>query len=554
MGQLASAQNTRPIGVFQVTLDERPATIDSTLKKSKESEKSVGEAVAEQPPPVVARPPPSFPQRLQKVKDNVAYKKFLDILKQVQINIALVGILQEVPKYEKYIKDIVANKRRLTEFEIMALTKECSSRIQSKLPQKLKDPGSFTIQISIGKHVVGRALYDLGARIDFMPLSVFKQLGLSEPHPTTIILRLADRSLAHLEGVIEDALIQVGSFIFPADLVILDYEPNKVVPFILKRPFLATGRAIIDVCEGKMKMRAGDRVWVFNVYKSLRLPAHYEELSMISVVESDATSLVTSMSPIDPIERVLIGDKEDSEDEMMGEIEQVRDMSCSYVQGFGKFEELDRPVTLTPHKPSIEEAPKLEHKPLLAHLHYAYLGNSGTLHVIISSSLTNTQEEKLPRVLVEHKKAIGWTIANIKGISPSICMHKIFLEDGHRPSVEHQRRLNPIMKEVVKKEVIKLLDAGIIFSISNNNWVSSVQCVPKKGGMTVIENEKNELIPTRTVTEWRVCIIYRSLNKVTRKDHFPLPFIDQMLDRLAGHEYYCFLDGYSRYNQIVIWP
>ncbi|XP_070055241.1 uncharacterized protein [Nicotiana tomentosiformis] len=149
-------------------------------------------------------------------------KRFLIILKQVQINIPLVDILQEVPKYTKYIKDIVTNKRRLTEFEIVALTEECSSRIQSKIPQKLKDPGSFTIQISIGKYVVVRALCDLGVSINLMSLSVFRQLGLGDPRPTTIILQLADRSLAHPEEVIEDALVQVGSFIFPADFIILD--------------------------------------------------------------------------------------------------------------------------------------------------------------------------------------------------------------------------------------------------------------------------------------------------------------------------------------------
>ncbi|XP_019238790.1 PREDICTED: uncharacterized protein LOC109218850 [Nicotiana attenuata] len=564
MGQLASAQNTRPAGALpsdteanptaavnavslrngkqleevlskkrkQMTINEMPTVVESTSDKAKEPENPAGEAVAEQSPHLVARPPPPFPQRLQKLRDNATYKKFLDILKQVQINILLVDILQEVPKYAKYIKDIMANKRRLTEFETVALTEECSSRIQGKLPQKLKDPGSFTIQITIGKHVIGRALCDLGASINLMSLSIFRQLGLGEPRPTTVNLQLVDRSLAHPGGVIQDVLVQVGSFIFPTDFIILDYEPDQEVPFILGHPFLATGRAIINVCEGKMTMRVGDRVEVFNVYRALKLPAHYEELSMISVVEGDATSLVPYMSPADPVERVLIGDVENSEDERMGEIEQVLDMSCSYVHGVRKFEELDRPVTLTLPRPSIEEAPKLELKPLPAHLRYAYLGNSETLPMIISSSLTSTQEEKLLRVLREHKRAIGWTIADIKGISPSFCMHKIFLEDGHRPSVEQQRRLNPIMKEVVKKEVIKLLDASIIFPISDSNWVSPVQCVPKKGGMTVVENEKNELIPTRTVTGWRVCIDYRRLNKATRKDHFPLPFIDQMLDRL----------------------
>ncbi|KAL4303036.1 hypothetical protein GQ457_10G010080 [Hibiscus cannabinus] len=133
-------------------------------------------------------------------------------------------------------------------------------------------------------------------------------------------------------------------------------------------------------------------------------------------------------------------------------------------------------------------------------------------------------------------------------------MHKILLEDNHKPTVDAQRRLNQAMKDVVRKEILKWLDAGIIYPISDSEWVSPVQCVPKKGGITVISNEKNELIPTRTVTGWRVCMDYRKLNKATRKDHFPLPFIDQMLDRLAGKQFYCFLDGYSGYNQIAIAP
>ena len=108
------------------------------------------------------------------------------------------------------------------------------------------------------------------------------------------------------------------------------------------------------------------------------------------------------------------------------------------------------------------------------------------------------------------------------------------------------------MKEVVHKEVLKLLDAGVIYPISDSSWVSPVQVVPKKGGTIVIINEKNELLLTRTITRWRICIDYRRLNKVTRNDHFPLPFIDQMLDRLTGNEYFYFLDGYSGYNKITI--
>ena len=128
-------------------------------------------------------------------------------------------------------------------------------------------------------------------------------------------------------------------------------------------------------------------------------------------------------------------------------------------------------------------------------------------------------------------------------------MHRILLEDGHNPSMEAQRRLNPTMKEVVHKEILKWLDAGVIYPISDSAWVSPIQVVPKKGGTTGMKIENNILLPSRTVTGWRICIDYRKLNKAIRKDHFPLPFLDQMLDRLVGHEYYCFLDGYSRYNQ-----
>ena len=131
-------------------------------------------------------------------------------------------------------------------------------------------------------------------------------------------------------------------------------------------------------------------------------------------------------------------------------------------------------------------------------------------------------------------------------------MHKILLEDNAKTSVKHQRRLNPIMKEVVRKEVLKWLNAGFIYAISDNPWVSLVHVVPKKGGFIVIRNEKNELIPTRTVTRWRVCIDYRKLNVATINYHYPLPFIDQMLDRLAGHPHFCFLDDHSGYNQIAI--
>nr|GEU86628.1 reverse transcriptase domain-containing protein [Tanacetum cinerariifolium] len=128
------------------------------------------------------------------------------------------------------------------------------------------------------------------------------------------------------------------------------------------------------------------------------------------------------------------------------------------------------------------------------------------------------------------------------------------MEEDYKPAVQSRRRVNSKIHDVIKKEVIKLLDAGMIYPISDSPWVSPIHCVPKKGGMTVVANENNELIPTRLVTGWRVCIDYRKLNDATRKDHFPLPFMDQMLERLAGNEFYYFLDGFSGYFQIPIDP
>ncbi|KAL4376234.1 hypothetical protein GQ457_02G040140 [Hibiscus cannabinus] len=316
---------------------------------------------------------------------------------------------------------MVTRKRRIEEFETAATTETCLALMHNKVPAKKSDPGSFTIDCLIGHNYPTKALCDPGASINLMPKSVFQKLGMREAKPTTVMLQLTDHSYVQPEGKIEDILVQVDKFIFPADFLILDCEANMDAPIILGRPFLATGRVLFDFGEEELIFRAD-------------------------------------------------------------------------------------------------------------------------------------QEERLIATLRLNKEALGWTIADIKGINPTICMHKILLDDNHKPTVDAHRRLNQAMKDVVRKEILKWLDAGIIYPISDSEWVSPVQCVPKKGGITVISNEKNELIPTRTVTGWRVCMDYRKLNKATRKDHFPLPFIDQMLDRLAGKQFYCFLDGYSGYNQIAIAP
>ena len=196
------------------------------------------------------------------------------------------------------------------------------------------------------------------------------------------------------------------------------------------------------------------------------------------------------------------------------------------------LEQADAILETTPLKSSekeeivVSDPPKKELKPLSENLKYKFLGPVESLPVIIASNLVDAQEEKLLDVLREHKEAIGWTIEDIKGISPSVVMHKIHLEENAKPSRGPQRRFNLAMQEVVRAEVIKLLDAGIIYPISDRKWVSPIHVVPKRARLTVVKNKDDELVPTRVQSGWRVCIDYRKLNATTRKDHFPLPFID----------------------------
>jgi hypothetical protein len=195
-----------------------------------------------------------------------------------------------------------------------------------------------------------------------------------------------------------------------------------------------------------------------------------------------------------------------------------------------------------------KEDPIFYLKPLPNDLKYAYIDDKKIHPVIISSKLSGKEEEGLLETLRKHRGAMGYTLDDLKEISPTICQHAINMESNVKPAVEHQCRLIPKMKEVVRNEVLKLLDAGIIYPIADSRWVSHVHYVPKKGGITFVPNENNELIPQRVVVGYRMCIDFRKVNKVTKKDHNPLPFIDQMLERLSKKTHFCFLDGYSGFS------
>nr|GFB05323.1 reverse transcriptase domain-containing protein [Tanacetum cinerariifolium] len=176
-----------------------------------------------------------------------------------------------------------------------------------------------------------------------------------------------------------------------------------------------------------------------------------------------------------------------------------------------------------------DEPPEVKLKELPPQLEYAFLSDNGKWPVIIAKDLSSNEKTDLINILKTQKKAIAWKLTDIKGIDLEFCSHKILLEEDYSPKVQSQRRVNPKIHDVIKKKVEKLLDAGLIYPISDSPWVSPIHCVPKKGGMTIIKNDENELVPTLLVTGWRVCIDYRKLNEATRKDHFPLPFMDQLL-------------------------
>ncbi|XP_070047218.1 uncharacterized protein [Nicotiana tomentosiformis] len=234
----------------------------------------------------------------------------------------------------------------------------------------------------------------------------------------------------------------VGKFVFPADFVILDCWVDEEIPIILGRPFLATGRAFIDCETGELKMRINDEEITFNVQKSMWRPSEFANCSLIEAVYVILEEEDETLNAKDPLAACLM-----NLDEVNG-VDLVEWVLALEGQGLWKRELEFEPLHLEERKipsakPSIEEPPKLELKPLPPHLRYYFLGPNSTLPVIISSGLLDMQKEQLLQVLSECKTAIGWTIADIKGSSPAFCMDKILLEDGHKPSREHQRRLNP---------------------------------------------------------------------------------------------------------------
>ncbi|CAM8902659.1 unnamed protein product [Rhodiola kirilowii] len=527
---------------------------DSARAPENEGQRPVPEAdnantSAPLPFPVLARAPRKY----------VMDKDVWELFSKVEINIPLLEAIKQIPKYAKFLKELCTNRRRGPRVDQELMSRNVSAVMQRKVPPKCGDPGTYTIPCTIGNIRIENCMLDLGASINVLPYSIYSCLRIGPLEPAGLTIQLADRSLKQPEGKIEDVLVQVGELVFPADFYVLKMEncgPGDHAPILLGRPFLKTSKMKIDCDSGTLSMEVEGEVFSFDIFRAMKHPLEFESVHALDTLDD----LVEEFHPEreeDPLELALINAvyaHEDSYELTDG----VRDalLALEVSQPLTRYYEANE-VRLFKAKsaiPSIEQAPEVELKPLPEHLKYAFLGENDTLPVIIKNGLGADQERRLVEVLARHKLAIGWTLADIRGISPAVCMHRILLEDDAKPSREPQRRLNPIMMEVVQKEIQKLLDADVIYPISDSQWVSPVHVVPKKTGITVEKNTEGQMVATRVKNGWRMCIDYRKLNAVTRKDHFPLPFIDQMLDRLAGKPYFCFLDGFSGYNQIPIAP
>uniref|UniRef100_A0A1S3ZK82 Aspartic peptidase DDI1-type domain-containing protein n=1 Tax=Nicotiana tabacum TaxID=4097 RepID=A0A1S3ZK82_TOBAC len=252
------------------------------------------------------RHPAPFPQRLAKHQKEEQYKKFFEMLKQIQVNIPLIEALKEMPEYAKMMKYLMSRKFNFQDLATVTLTQTCSAVVTRPIAEKLSDPGSFTIPCTIGNFAFAKGLCDLGASINLMPLAIYKRLGIGRARPTSMLLQLADRTVKRPFGILDDVLIQVGKFVFPADFVILDYKVDEEIPIILGRQFLATGRVLIDCETGELKMRLNDKEITFNVQKSMRRPSEFANCSLIDVVDVIVESDDEVLTIEDPLAACLM--------------------------------------------------------------------------------------------------------------------------------------------------------------------------------------------------------------------------------------------------------
>ncbi|GJW52430.1 reverse transcriptase domain-containing protein [Tanacetum coccineum] len=438
-----------------------------------------------------------YPSRVNKEKirekDDLLALKFMEIFRNLHFELSFADALLHMPKFAPMFRKLLNNKDKILELTKTPVNENCSAVILKTFPEKLGDPG-------------------------------FENLNLQRLTKTKMILELTDRSTSTPIGIAENVFVKVGTFYFLANFVAVDYDADPRVPLILGRPFLRNGKTLIDEYSQEI-------LGFSEVLANGNSTPYFEPI--VDTTSPTLTPFEGSDFILEEIEAELsdtsyksgIDDAECNPEEDILLLEAILNSEplSPLPNHANHFPEVRKELKICEAKTdetSIDEPPEVELKDLPPHLEYAFLEGDNKLPVIIAKDLSVLEKTALIKVLQSHKRAIAWKLSDIKGINPEFCTHKILMEEDYKPAVQHQRRVNPKIHDVIKKEVEKLLDAGLIYPISDSPWVSPVHCVPKKGGFTVVENEQNELIPTRLVTGWRVCIDYRKLNEATRKDHF----------------------------------
>nr|GEX43891.1 reverse transcriptase domain-containing protein [Tanacetum cinerariifolium] len=464
---------------------------------------------------------------------NEQIEKFYEIFKDMSFEISFTDALILMPKFASTLKALIGNKEKLSEMARTSMSEHCSVVILNKLPRKLGDPGKFLNPCEFPGMDECLALADLGASINLMPLFIWEVLLLSELTPTCMTLELVDCLVSKPIGIAKDVSVKVGVFHFPANFVVVDFKLDPRVPLILRRK-----KAITYNLDQTMRYSVNYNQMTANKIDVIDLAC--EEYSQEVLGFSDVTVSGNPTPHDDPIisttspTLTLFGDSDfllfEEADAFLGLEDDLNSSKINlfYYDPEGNILLLEailnsEPLPLLPNheqylpsfkkelkaceaktvKSSVDEPPEIELKDLPHHLEYAFLEGDNKFPVIIAKELGDEEKSALIKVLKSHKRAIAWKLSDIQGINPEFCTHKILREEDYKLMVQHQRRVNLKIYDVIKKEVEKLLDAGLIYPISDSPRVSPVHCVPKKGGFIVVENKENELIPTRLVTRWR---------------------------------------------------
>nr|GEV80943.1 reverse transcriptase domain-containing protein [Tanacetum cinerariifolium] len=469
-----------------------------------------------------------FPSRLQKEKlrenDDILAAKFMEIFRDLHFELSFTDALVHMPKFAPMFKKLLNNKDKLIELTKTPLNENCSAVVLKKLPEKLGDPGRFLIPCDLLKFNNCLALADLGASINLMPLSIWKKLRLPTLNDTKIVLELADRTISKPTGVAENIFVKVGKFYFPADFVVLDLLLTLAhgdqsftlkcgdTPSISYYNFESLNK--VDLIDATCKEYSQEVLGFVDVVSDEVSTLYYEpivsnssqnltpfnESDFLLLEQADAFIAIDD-EPISPVVDATYYDPEGDILILEALLNNDPEPPSNQKDYFPSVQKDLKVVEPKYNHSSNDEPPEVELKELPHHLKYAFLGENEKWPVIIAKDLSVNEKSALINVLKSRKKAIAWKLTDITGIDPEFCSHKILLEEDFSPKVQSQRRVNPKIHDVIKKEVEKLLDTGLIYPISDSPWVSPVHCVPKKGGQRVEKHFRPIHYASKTMTQ-----------------------------------------------------